>query len=195
MSLYDTLGVDKDASPDAIKRAYRKRAMKHHPDRGGDAATFARLQEAHDVLMDPARRLQYDRSGDTRQHDTRQQMLAELAQMFLALVMQCPDLDRTNLVMHVRSHIEAAQLGIRQGIAQAQNEIRRMQRAAQRLKFSGDGENIIASMLQATIRDKEQLAANLETSLKRGDALKELLVDYAYETEPSMFSTTSGIPF
>lgn len=61
-SLYDTLGVDTDASEAEITRAYRRLAREHHPDtsegRGGEA--FSELTDAYDVLRDPERRRAYD---------------------------------------------------------------------------------------------------------------------------------------
>jgi molecular chaperone DnaJ len=63
--LYKVLGVDKKASPDEIKKAYRKLARRYHPDKNpGDAAAEARFKEisaAYDVLSDPDKRKQYDR--------------------------------------------------------------------------------------------------------------------------------------
>lgn len=60
MDHYQTLGVAKNATPDDIKKAYRKLASQHHPDRGGDTATFQSIQSAYDVLSDPIKRQQYD---------------------------------------------------------------------------------------------------------------------------------------
>ncbi len=60
---YQTLGVNRDATADEIKRAYRKLASQHHPDRGGDTRTFQEIQTAYDTLSDPQRRAAYDNPG------------------------------------------------------------------------------------------------------------------------------------
>mmetsp|Transcript_29183 Transcript_29183/g.62524 ORF Transcript_29183/g.62524 Transcript_29183/m.62524 type:complete len:412 (+) Transcript_29183:169-1404(+) len=61
--LYETLGIEKDADVKAIKKAYRKMAMKHHPDKGGDEHTFKEINAAYEVLSDPDKRAKYDKFG------------------------------------------------------------------------------------------------------------------------------------
>jgi molecular chaperone DnaJ len=64
---YKTLGVDKKASADDIKKAYRKLARKYHPDKNPDdkraEERFKDIQQAYDVLSDPEKRKQYDQGG------------------------------------------------------------------------------------------------------------------------------------
>ena len=60
---YEVLGVGKDASADEIKKAFRKEAIKHHPDRGGDETKFKELNEAYEVLKDSSKKQRYDQFG------------------------------------------------------------------------------------------------------------------------------------
>jgi molecular chaperone DnaJ len=61
---YEVLGVAKGASADELKKAYRKAAVKYHPDKeGGDEAKFKEVNEAYDVLKDAQKRQRYDQFG------------------------------------------------------------------------------------------------------------------------------------
>ena len=69
---YSSLGIDKNASADVIKKAYRKLAIKFHPDKNPDdkkaEEQFKVITEAYTVLSDPEKKLQYDSYGDTAFH-------------------------------------------------------------------------------------------------------------------------------
>lgn len=61
---YEVLGVSKSASADEIKKAFRKKAVEHHPDKqGGDEAKFKEINEAYDVLKDAQKKQRYDQFG------------------------------------------------------------------------------------------------------------------------------------
>ncbi|MGH7197098.1 MAG: molecular chaperone DnaJ [Candidatus Saccharimonadales bacterium] len=61
---YEILGVGKNASADEIKKAFRRLAVKHHPDKeGGDETKFKEINEAYEVLKDPSKRQRYDQFG------------------------------------------------------------------------------------------------------------------------------------
>lgn len=63
MNLYEILGASPTATHDELAKAYRAKARELHPDAGGDAAEFAKLAEAWEVLGDPDKRKKYDETG------------------------------------------------------------------------------------------------------------------------------------
>lgn len=62
---YDLLGVSRTASQEEIKAAFRRLALEHHPDKGGDQAKFKKINEAYQALGNAEARAQYDRYGST----------------------------------------------------------------------------------------------------------------------------------
>ncbi len=64
MDLYAVLGVPRDADRAAIRRAYRAKARRAHPDAGGSAEQFAQIKTADDTLIEEARRRRYDETGE-----------------------------------------------------------------------------------------------------------------------------------
>jgi curved DNA-binding protein len=70
MDYYNTLGISKSASEADIKSAYRKMAMKHHPDRGGDEKKFKEVTEAYETLSDPQKKQMIDMGVDPNAQHT-----------------------------------------------------------------------------------------------------------------------------
>ena len=64
MDPYKTLGIEKNATQDEIKKAFRKLALKYHPDKGGDEEKFKQVNQAYSMISDETKRSQHDASRD-----------------------------------------------------------------------------------------------------------------------------------
>ena len=64
MNPYKILGVNKNASQDEIKNAFRKKALEHHPDKGGNEEKFKQINEAYSMISDPGKRSRHDATRD-----------------------------------------------------------------------------------------------------------------------------------
>ena len=82
MDYYKRLGVAKTASPDELKRAYKKLAMQHHPDRGGDQRKFQEINEAYNTLKDPAKRKDYDNPQPKNNYQYNSQNMNDMFNQF-----------------------------------------------------------------------------------------------------------------
>ena len=67
VNYYDVLGIEKHVTGSEIKKAYRKLAMEHHPDKGGNEDTFKKINEAYSVLSDTHKRRMHDLGRDIDQ--------------------------------------------------------------------------------------------------------------------------------
>jgi DnaJ-class molecular chaperone len=68
-NLYDILELDKNANDKEIKKQYKKLAMIHHPDRGGDSSNFKEISDAYDILSDKEKKESYDKYGSEKKMD------------------------------------------------------------------------------------------------------------------------------
>jgi DnaJ family protein A protein 2 len=68
--LYELLGVSPNATQDDIKKAFRKKSLIHHPDKGGDVEIYKQINSAYEVLSDPDKRKLYDEHGENGLRDS-----------------------------------------------------------------------------------------------------------------------------
>lgn len=117
--LYTVLGLQKGASKDAIKKAYRKKVKKYHPDKGGDENTFRDIQEAYEVLSDDEKRAVYDLTGNIIKESLDTQAVELLAIEFKRVF---DSLDNKDLL--IRSVLSEVKLRLKKEIEEKKRHIK-----------------------------------------------------------------------
>lgn len=199
MSLYEELGVAKDASTEDIKRAYRKRSRETHPDHGGDAEEFKALAVAYRVLSDQERRARYDKGESpesiTAAPRTEEQQAQEiLAKMLAEMVAKDVDLKHRDLVDLMRKNLQE---GIRTFEKQAKahrDKSAKCRDALKRISGGEEGTCPIRGSLNAQIAGLDHAAAQGEEQARIGQKAVEFLKAYSYQAEKAQVSM-GGINF
>lgn len=158
-SLYETLGLDPDATRAEIRLAFRQLSKTHHPDVGGDPEAFRAIGLAYVVLMDPERRAEYDRTGKTdeaRQDDGLGQVLAVLTQTFNMIAADLAgkghvELGRFDILGLMKHKLAADKAEIEKILAVYPRDTEMFKRLIDRFAINDDGENYMAGLLRGQL--------------------------------------------
>lgn len=180
MSLYEALGVAKNATADAIKRAYRKKAHKAHPDKGGSEEAFHPIQKAYEVLSDPQRRAQYDQNGSTDQQDNSTQMLSQIAALMLQ-ILDKEDADYTDVMAIMRKTIGGAKAQAHNAILEMNAKVAKRRKAAKRFSKKKGGPNVMVMLIEGEISKHLQMVESANAEIVRLNQMLEALEDYEYQ--------------
>lgn len=179
-NLYDSLGVPRDASPDAIRAAYRKKAQAHHPDKGGDVAKFQAIQTAYDVLSDDDRRARYDTTGDTEQGPSIEGQARMYVATLLNAVMQGQaDVRTTDILAVMRNQLAIDRSRVEAEKVRLGGFVSRRQEAMKRVTHG-----VLSEMLDAEIKRLEGMVAQCNAQHGVFDAAEKLLEGQTYRSDP-----------
>jgi curved DNA-binding protein CbpA len=182
-SLYDTLGVAKDATADAVKKAFRSKAKKAHPDAGGDPKDFHALVKANDILSDPTKRQRYDETGATEDKpDTTDSQAMSIIAAFIDRFLHDRDAKYKNMIAELKKaigdEIGTAKRSIEEGRAY---ELRALD-VRKRVKGKKGGA-LIARMVDGQIDSARQVIAGLEQQIAVRARALNLVNDAEFDFE------------
>jgi curved DNA-binding protein CbpA len=172
VSLYDALGVDRNATLDQIKKAFRQKAQKCHPDRGGQVDEFQTLREAYEVLKDPERRKRYDKTGlADKPKDKRAEAFQKVSEL-LAHFLETNSFENMDYMAIMKNQIANTQASAKRDIKAANKSINRIKR----LLKSTQGELPIM-VLDAKLSKLNEHIASREHALEMMNIASEIVED------------------
>ena len=190
MTLYDELGVAKDASPEEIKKAYRAQARRAHPDSGGTPEAFEKLSRAKSVLLDPQRRAEYDRTGridEPGPDNDEQQALAAAIQSIQKVV---AEIEARGLKIESVDVIDLARSSLQDDIARSEAEIRKATQNAEktrkfaaRFKSLHGKPNLLRRSFEHRAVEIDRIIENEKHNLELRRRGLEILNGHAFATE------------
>lgn len=177
MNHYETLGVERSATKEDITRAYRKKAVKQHPDAGGDPAQFKALVIAYETLHDDASRDHYDKTG--QQPDGR-----PTPQMIVAgMVLEAFTQDQVDPVRWMCNRIDESRAKMKQMKNASERQRQKFSRRLAKFESANvasknqEAKEFIANQLRAKIASYEAEMATYDVEVELATATLTFLND------------------
>lgn len=181
---YQLLGVERDANEQAIREAWRKAAKTAHPDTGGDAEHFSRLQTAYDLLKDPVRRKVYDDTGyDPELADPRDlQGVMMLEKLVNDVILDEREPGSFDPVAAMRRRLSNDIVKNRMHILELERHRNRVRQHIDRLGRRPDTD-VLGSMLRARSQSITEAIRKAEGQIALIEHAYQMLEGYSYEVE------------
>ncbi len=185
MDFYEALDVDKDASEEEIKDAFRRKAKRHHPDKGGSEKEFNKVSEAYAILSDPYKRDQYDKTGnsDTMSEESRilLAVMSRLAGVFGSIVDNLgPMIFRTDVKSEMSRTIVETRKRFSIRKKAAEQKLRHYGRVRKRIGFKREKRNVFTDVLDEKIKGCHREAAECSFEVKVGNKMLQIIRDFNF---------------
>ena len=184
MDLYQELELSESCTSEDVKQQFRILARIHHPDLGGDPEKFKTIKLAYEVLSDPVRREEYDKTGNTQKfEDVYNQAVSEISQMFFRMMPHFNPRGNGNILQDIKKEILDIKQKIHSDSEVCNAYITNLEIAKSKImKKNGnlDGDNIFVSFIdkQLEIRNTESYKFSHKTEIL--DAMLKILEEYHY---------------
>lgn len=176
-SFYDFLGVDKNASPAEVQKAYRRLSRSVHPDHGGSEADMADLNRAYECLKDPARRQAYDQTGEDKPPPPLDVMIRDvLLECFNDIINKEVKRD---LIGHATRLLGKLINDLENNQTAAKDKGKSFAKRREQIKVKADGEpNLFHLVIDEKIRENDAMLSQIDFKLQAFKGAHDRLKNY-----------------
>lgn len=178
-TLYKILGIEKDASPREIKKAYRKKMAEHHPDKndGEHSEDFYKCSEAYEILSDALMRRKYDETGKVPKKEPLYNIAREFATLFHKAMDQLGD--GQDLIKITREAIQSVINDTQKSARDCKDQIRKLEKTKTRVIAKTD-ERFLIESFDVRINTLKAEITGHELQCKKMKEVKEYADNYEF---------------
>lgn len=190
MNLYKELKINKNATSEEIKKAYRESAKKYHPDKnnGKQLPEFEKITTAYNILSDNSKRKEYDDTGgySSNPQSINQLALQSLANLFMSIVKdQNYQFEKTNLFSVMQNNLDIA---LRKENSK-HREINKLIKRLQLIEKKISGENTLFNdMIKNDVKNQKLIQNNIQREIEMLNKALEIIKKYRYQVDEDPFN-------
>lgn len=175
---YDTLGVPRDAPPEEIKKAYRRKAKANHPDRkGGDCRAMVAINKAYETLSDPTKRSYYDAHAEEKPLTSIEHQAYQTLYSILLQAAEQAD-ENFNFVDWMRGQMADNRRAVAGSEKKLRARVLKAQRQRKNIRAKKGKEDLLTRVFDQLIAQLEEKIAGIPEALAIADKAIEILQDY-----------------
>jgi len=180
-NLYEELELNPDCSFEEIKQQYRLLAKKHHPDMGGDAEKFKKIKLAYEVLSDPKRRAEYDKTGNySPPTDIQNEAKQKLAEIFY-LKLQEFNPNEQDIVELIKQDVDYSIVRLNDQLIDCDVLIKKLETIKSKIFIKDtNNDNLFFSFIDTHVSLKQNDKKYLLSRLDISHEMLRILNDYNY---------------
>ena len=176
-SLYDTLGVNKNASKEDIKSAYREKSKENHPDKGGDKDKMADISKAYSILSNDSKRNRYDTTGQENDTPFEQKFMSLIAAHFTEIINRS-NVDNDDLIKIFKAIFSEIEKNIHKAKSETNATLKKYENVRSRIKSKND--NAIILFLDSQIKSNKNRIFEIEEESDFLAKARLVLEEYNY---------------
>lgn len=184
---YDVLGVDRDATEQEIRQAFRRKAAECHPDRhNGDKSKeeqFKALAIAKTILLDPRRRALYDAGQEDSIDDVYREALQVVHNGFFQIVDSIQNTVEVDVIGKLKQGIMGKKRELVASISKIEQDIKKMKRVKRRIVRKKKGRNIFADAVDKRIDEYQRTIENIQHGIEVLNTAYRICKEYEYRCE------------
>lgn len=187
-SPYDVLGVANTASAADIKRAYRRKSSRAHPDRkGGSAQDMQQINRAYALLSDETKRAQYDSTGQEEFTPVEQTARMNFAQLVPKMLDEYANAIEFDLVAKLREVVTNSRATIEAQTTAQRRKLDKIERVLKkRLKPNANADPMLVWLIEQQVMQARARLAELERGCEVGGVMLKMLEGYGWEADPQV---------
>jgi len=185
-TLYQILGIEirKNATKESIKKAFYDKSRIHHPDKGGNAKSFAEIGKAYRVLQDPEKRARYDKGDDVDSIlSTKNNRTTTIIVEIFYQVLNNVDLQNNDIVDLIETNIKENKTRLNDNIIKLEKEIDKLNLCLPNIKHKSE-DNILVNVIKAGIERAVNGIDNYKKETGEWDKALKLMEEYSYDFTP-----------